>query len=101
MDAPKVVHHTVGHNSPVGRDRALACRSVDAPPKHDSQLKKGVPGGPDGKDSDCNVGDLGLLPGLGRSPGVRAWQPTPVFLPGESHGQRSLVGYSPWGVTTS
>ena len=27
----------------------------------------------------------------------RAWQPTPVFLPGESHGQRSLVGYSPWG----
>ena len=25
------------------------------------------------------------------------WQPTPVFLPGESHGQRSLVGYSPWG----
>ena len=27
----------------------------------------------------------------------RAWQPTPVFLPGESHGQRSLAGYSPWG----
>ena len=25
------------------------------------------------------------------------WQPTPVFLPGKSHGQRSLVGYSPWG----
>ena len=29
--------------------------------------------------------------------GRRAWQPTPVFLPRESHGQRSLVGYSPWG----
>ena len=29
-------------------------------------------------------------------PQRRAWQPTPVFLPGESHGQRSLVGYSPW-----
>ena len=29
-------------------------------------------------------------------PWRRAWQPTPVFLPGESHGQRSLVGYSPW-----
>ena len=29
--------------------------------------------------------------------GRRIWQPTPVFLPGESHGQRSLVGYSPWG----
>ena len=31
----------------------------------------------------------------------RAWQPTPVFLPGESHGQRSLVGYSPWGPKES
>ena len=29
--------------------------------------------------------------------GRRAWQPTPVFLPGESHGQRTLAGYSPWG----
>ena len=28
----------------------------------------------------------------------RTWQPTPVFLPGKSHGQRSLVGYSPWGL---
>ena len=37
------------------------------------------------------------VPGLGRSPETRAWQPTPVFLPGQSHGQRSLVGYSPWG----
>ena len=27
----------------------------------------------------------------------RKWQPTPIFLPGESHGQRSLAGYSPWG----
>ena len=31
----------------------------------------------------------------------RGWQPTPVFLPGESHGQRSLVGYSPWGLKES
>ena len=30
-------------------------------------------------------------------PGRRKWQPTPVFLHGESHGQRSLAGYSPWG----
>ena len=34
-------------------------------------------------------------------PWRRAWQPTPVFLSGESHGQRSLVGYSPWGHTES
>ena len=31
----------------------------------------------------------------------KAWQPTPVFLPGESHGQRSLAGYSPWGPKES
>ena len=31
----------------------------------------------------------------------RKWQPTPVFLPGESQGRRSLVGYSPWGRTES
>ena len=34
---------------------------------------------------------------LGKLPWRRTWQPTPVFLPGEPHGQRSLVGYSPWG----
>ena len=46
------------------------------------------------KKSACNMGDLGLIPGSGRSPGVRKWQPTPVFLPGEFYGQRSLAGYS-------
>ena len=40
--------------------------------------------------------DAGSIPGSGGSPGGRAWQPTPVFLPGECHGQRNLVGYSPW-----
>ena len=39
----------------------------------------------------------GSTPGIGRSPGGGAWQPAPVFLPGESYGQRSLAGYSPWG----
>ena len=39
----------------------------------------------------------GLDPWVGEIPLRRAWQPTPVFLPGESHGQRSLAGYSPWG----
>ena len=41
--------------------------------------------------------DAGLILGLGRSPWRRKWQPTPVFLPGEFHRQRGLVGYSPWG----
>ena len=36
-------------------------------------------------------------PWVGKIPWKRAWQPTPAFLPGESHGQRSLAGYSPWG----
>ena len=44
--------------------------------------------------SACNVEDLGSIPGSGRSPGEGN---TPVFLPGESHGERSLVGYSPRG----
>ena len=39
---------------------------------------------------------LGFHPWLGTIPWRRKWQPTPVFLPGESQGQRSLVGYSPW-----
>ena len=33
---------------------------------------------------------------VGKIPWRREWQPTPVFFPGESHGQRSLAGYSPW-----
>ena len=44
-----------------------------------------------------NGGDT-QFPSLGsEDPWRRAWQPTPVFLPGESHGQRGLVGYTPWG----
>ena len=50
------------------------------------------PGGSDGKESACNVGDLGLIPGLRRD-----WLPTPVFWPGEFHEQRRLANYSPWG----
>ena len=45
----------------------------------------------------ANAGERGSIPVLGRSPGEEKWQPTPVFLPGESRGQRSLAGYSPWG----
>ena len=39
----------------------------------------------------------GFDPWVGKIPWRRKWQPTPVLLPGKSHGQRSLVGYSPWG----
>ena len=50
----------------------------------------------DGK-SACNAGDLGLTPAIRKILWRRKWQPAPVFLPGETHGQRSLVGYSPCG----
>ena len=55
------------------------------------------PGGSEGKESACNAGDLSSITGSERSPGEEKWQPTPVLSPGESHGGRSLVGYSPWG----
>ena len=43
------------------------------------------------------VQNLGSIPRSGRSPGEGNGLPTPVSLPEKSHGQRSLVGYSPWG----
>ena len=58
------------------------------------------PGGTSGKELPANAGDVrdaGSIPGLGKIPWRRAWQPSPVFLPGESHGQKSLEGYSLWG----
>ena len=48
------------------------------------------------KNPPANAGDAGLIPEF-KIPWRRKWQPTPIFLPGESPGQRSLMGYSPWG----
>ena len=55
---------------------------------------KGFPGGSDGKESACNVGDLSLTTELGRPTGKGNDY---CLLTGEFHGQRSLLGYSPWG----
>ena len=52
------------------------------------------------KNPPGKAGDSGLIPGSGRSPGEGSplqWEPTPVFLLGKSHRQRSLAGYGPWG----
>ena len=49
------------------------------------------------KESTCQAGDAGSIPGSRRFPGGGNGKPTPVFLLGESHGQKSLVGYSPRG----
>ena len=59
-----------------------------------------IPGGSRGKELACQGRRLkrcGFNPWVGKIPWRRKWQPTPVFLPRESHGQRSLVGHGPWG----
>ena len=53
-----------------------------------------------GKESTCQCRRYkrcGFDPSVGKSPWRRKGQATPVFLPGKSHGQKNLVGYSPWG----
>ena len=50
-----------------------------------------------GKEPSCQCGRHGFHLWVGTIPWRRKWPPTPVFLPGKSHGQKSLVSYSPWG----
>ena len=50
-----------------------------------------------GKESACQIRRCEFAPSVGKIPERREWQLTAVFLPGESHGRRNLVGYSPWG----
>ena len=57
--------------------------------------KMGFPSGSDVKESACNVGDLGLIPGLQRSPGGGHGNPLHYSCLENPHGQRSLAGYSP------
>ena len=57
----------------------------------------GFPGGTGGEEPAYQRRRRGFEPWVGKMPRRRAWPPTPVLLPGESHGQRSLAGYSPWG----
>ena len=57
----------------------------------------GFPAGSNGKGSACNAGDLGLIPGLGRSPGGGHSNPLQYSCLENPHGQRSPTGYSPQG----
>ena len=60
------------------------------------------PCGSESQASAYNVRNLdGFDPWVRKIPWRRKWQPTSVFMPGESHGWRSLVGYSPWGCKES
>ena len=81
--------HRVGHD---WSDLAVAA----------AWLSMGFPGALMVKNLPADAGDvrnMGSIPGMGRSPGedLLEWLPNPIFLPGKSHGQRSLVGSSPWG----
>ena len=63
-------------------------------------VTEGFPGCTHGKEPACQCRRhkrQGSDPWVRKIPWRRAWQPTPVFLPGESHGRRSLADYSPWG----
>ena len=71
----------------------VACQSWESTHSGASQVALGV------KDPPANAGDVkrpGFDPWVGKI-APRAWQPTPAFLPGESHGKKGLAGYSPWG----
>ena len=64
-------------------------------------LLRGLPWWLNGKEFACHCRRLRLDPRVGKIPWRRKGQPTPVFLPGKSHGQRSLAGFSPWGCKDS
>ena len=63
--------------------------------------RRGFPGDSLIKNPPCRRCKIhGFHPWVGKTSWWRAWQPTPVFLPGKFHGQRSLVGYGPWGLSS-
>ena len=85
------------HPRPSGvyqKHELLYSNDVEAPR---NKAHQGRPGGSGGKASACNSGNLGSYPWVGKIPWRREWLPTPVFLPGEFHGQVSLAAYSPQG----
>ena len=82
-----------GLNSPWGRKESGTTEQLSL-----SGDWLGFPGGASGRESACQCRRCKRLrfdPWVGKIPWRRPWQPTPVFLSGESHGQRSLAGYSP------
>ena len=79
----------------IGPERNISQLSINTPFFFNGLLT--FPVGTDGNELACNAGDPSLIPGLGRPPRERNGNPTSVFLPGKSHGQRSLADYSQWG----
>ena len=82
------------------RETWIRSLGQEDPPERDrlpTPVFLGLPGGSAGKESGCNVGDLGLIPGLGRFPGGGHSNPLQYSCLENLQEQRSLVGYSPWG----
>ena len=103
MQFAAVFHHLVGCHTHNGIQKIKNVQIIDAREVVDKKELydtvdgniKGFPGGSWGLLPACNVGDSGSIPPDVKIPWRREWLPTPVFLPRESYGQRSLVGYSP------
>ena len=96
----KAPRHISGENSNSKRYTHLSVHSST----NYSDQDMGVPGGTSDREPTClcrRHRRCRLDPWVGKIPWRRAWPPTPVFLPGEFHGQRSLVAYTVHGVTKS
>ena len=80
--------------------KGLPNREIQCNVRINPMTAPGVPGGTSGKESICQCRRCkrsGFDPWVRKNPWSRKWQPSPVFLPGKFHGQRSLVSYSSWG----
>ena len=73
------------------------CRSMIPPRVKTVSALSSISSGASGEERTCRCRRQELDPWARKVPWKRDWQPTPVLLPGEAHGQRSLAGYSPWG----
>ena len=81
----------------IGTFYAIYLNLIMVPNKVPTPVFLGFPGGSDGKEFTCNGGDLGWIPGSERSPGGGHGNPFQYSCLENPHGQRHLVGYSPWG----
>ena len=77
------------------------CRSVTPSTVKTVSARSSISSGASGEEPVCQCRRQELDPWARKIPWRREWQPTPVLLPGEAHGQRSLAGYSPWGLKES
>ena len=84
---------TVSNSTKLNRRDVIKGLLVSSSPK----VMRGFPGGSGSKESAWSAGDLGSIPGLGRSPGGGHGNPLQYSCLENPHRQRSLVGYSPWG----